>query len=75
MEQYIPGHTGKQIIKTKAKAYWIAKHNYFGKKMRVYGCRAETGDIHWHVTRMSKGRYYTNQRRDPKDDDRRDNVA
>lgn len=64
--KHIAGHTDKRIIKTKEEALHIAKHNHFGKELRAYQCSAETGDIHWHVTRMSKGRYFTSQRRDPK---------
>lgn len=34
--------------------------------MRVYSCMEETGILHWHVTKMSKGRYYTSKRKDPR---------
>lgn len=74
MNEHIPGHTGKKIIRTKEMALYIAKYNHFGKQMRAYSCVAETGTIHWHVTRMSKGLFYTSQRKDPRRSRRAANI-
>lgn len=63
--KYIPGHTGKIIFKTESEARYIAKKNSFGIQMRAYSCNAE-GFQHWHLTRMSKGRYVTSVRKDKK---------
>lgn len=71
MEEYIPGHTGILEYKEEGARY-IARHNKFKKNMRAYKCKY--GD-HWHVTSMSKGRFYTLQRRDPKPSDRRPSRA
>lgn len=58
------GHTGKRIIWSKDEAIKLAKHGHHGKRMRYYQCSESTGRIHWHLTSMSKGRFYANQRYD-----------
>lgn len=73
MEKYIPGHTDKIIIEYKEKAERKAQRETikWHKPTRAYKCHI--GD-HWHITTMSKGRYYTNKRKDTRTSDGASNI-